>query len=84
MQQDHVHLRQVGAHRLAEREMVALHVADLHLLEAGEDAAVGLRQPVRRVVIEPVAAPLRLQRKREGGVPRDVQRTDMVHLDGDG
>ena len=45
---------------------------------------VGLRQPVRRVVMEPVAAPLRLQRQGEGGVARDVQRADMVHLDGDG
>ena len=82
-EQDHVHFRQVGAHRLAEREMVALLVAQLHRLDAREHLAVAQRQPVGRVVEQRVAAPLRLQRQREAGVAGDRDRRNMVHLHGD-
>ena len=82
-QQDHVHLRKVGPHRLAQREMVALHVANGHGLDARHDLAVAERQPVGRVVEQLVAAPLRFQRQREAGVARNVDGGDVVHLDGD-
>ena len=50
-QEHHVHGREVGAMRLAEREMVALLVAHLHLLDAREHLAAFQRQPVGRVVV---------------------------------
>ncbi len=82
-EQDHVHLLEVGADRLAEGEMVALLVAHRHLLDAGENLAAEHGQPVGRIVEKRVAAALRLQRQREAGVAGNRHGRDVVHLDGD-
>ena len=62
---------------------LALLVAHGHFLDAGKDLSAQQRQPVRRVVEERVAAPLRFERQRERRVAGDVDRRNMVHLDGD-
>ena len=43
--------------------------------------AVAEAQPVRRVVMERMAARLGLQRQHEGAVRRDIDAVDRVHLD---
>jgi hypothetical protein len=82
-QQDHVELRQLGAARLAEREMVAGFVTYRQGLNGREDAALDLRQPVRRVVGQAVPACLRLEQHRKRRVAADVDPLDRVHLHGD-
>ena len=82
-QQDHVELAQVGAPRLAEREVVADLVADLQRLHRREHPRVPQRQPVGRVVGDRMAALLRLQQQREGRIAADVDPLDRVHLHGD-
>ena len=42
--------------------------------------AVEQRQPVGRVIGERVAALLRLQQQREGGIALDVDPLDRIHL----
>ena len=41
------------------------------------------REFVGRVIGQPMAALLRLQQQREGGIAADVDARDRVHLDGD-
>ena len=50
----------------------------------GQDPAVAVAQVARQVVVEPVPAPLRFQRQREGGVGVDGHGLERVHLDRDG
>ena len=57
--------------RLDDGKMVALDVADGERLRPCEHPACLEAQPVGRVVMEPVAAPLSFQCEREGGVARD-------------
>ena len=64
--------------------MVALHVAHLDRLHRGHDLGAAHREVVGRVVEQPVPAPLRLEQQREGGIARDPDALDRVHLDGDG
>src|SRR5690606_9486473 len=69
--QDHVHFRHVCAHRFTKREVIALHISKLHLLNASENLSAKHGEPVRGVVEEPVAAPLRLKRQGETRVAGD-------------
>ncbi|MNL80755.1 hypothetical protein D3C87_2076830 [compost metagenome] len=64
-QKDHVHGRKIEPFRLAEREVVALDVAQRHLLRRRENLAVAQRQLLRGIVEEPVAAGLCLKAHRE-------------------
>ena len=82
-QQDDVEFGQLGALRLAEREVVADLVAHLERLHGGEHLVAGMRQPVGRVIGQRVPARLRFQQQREGGIAADVDPLDRVHLDGD-
>ena len=82
-QQHHVERGQLDAPRLAEREMVAVRVAHLERLHRREHPAVQQREPVGRVIGDRMAALLRFQQQREGGIAADVDPLDRVHLHGD-
>ena len=49
----------------------------------GDQLAVPQREIGRGVVEHIMAASLRLQEKREGGIPVDIDPLDRVHLKGD-
>ncbi len=80
-QQHHVHGRKVDPFRFAQREVVALLVAQFHRLYGGDDAAVAHGKPVGRIMEKLVAAGLGFQAHRKGRIPRDRDAGDMVHLD---
>ena len=63
--------------------MVADRVAHGERRHRGDHLAAAQRQPVRRVVGDGVAPPLRLQQQRKGGIAADVDPLDRVHLHGD-
>src|SRR3546814_17641270 len=50
----------------------------------GVEAVVPEGEVARQVVIEGMAAPLRLERQHECRIGVDVDAVDRVHLDGDG
>ena len=60
--------------------MVAGDVAYGEFLDGGKDAGVEQRQPVGRVIREPVAALLCFQQQGEGGVALDIDPLDRIHL----
>ena len=82
-QQDHVHFRQISAHRLAQLEMPPLLVRELHRFHPRHHLAVAEREPVRRVVEQLMATLLRFQRQCETRVAGDLHGGHMIHLDGD-
>ena len=59
--------------------MVARLVTKRQRLANGFDPALVKRQHIRRVIPNPVATALRLERKGEGGVTADVDGPDRVH-----
>ncbi len=63
--------------------MVALLVANLERLHVRDHLRAQQRQPVRRVIGDAVAAFLRFQQQREGGIAADADPLDRVHLHGD-
>ena len=80
-QQHHVEFGQLGAPRLAAS--VKWSPATSRTLSCSTVAntlAVEQRQPVGRVIGELVAALLRLQQQREGGIALDVDPLDRIHL----
>ena len=83
-QKDDVHRRKVDAPRLAHGDVVAVDVAHLDGLGDRGDRPSRMRQPVRRVVQERVAARLRFEQHGEGRVARDLDALDRIHLDRDG
>ena len=82
--QDHVHGREVDDLGRPEADMVAALAADLERAGGGDDAALAVAQLARQIVVEPVAAALRLQRQGEAAVAVDVDGLERVHLDRDG
>ena len=82
--QDHVEARQLGALRLAQREVIAQLIAHLERLHGGKHTALRYRKPVRSVVVHRMAAFLRLQQQRESRIAADVDPLDRVHLNRDG
>jgi len=69
--------------RRVQGEVAALLVAHGKRLQRGEDAAALHGEAVGRVVEQAVAATLRFETERKGGVAGDGDRRDVVHLDGD-
>jgi hypothetical protein len=63
--------------------VVALLAAQVHGLRAGHHLAVAEDQVGWRVVPDRIAALLGFQAQHEGRIAVDVDRRDMVHLDGD-
>ena len=82
-QPDHVLAGEVDRRLVPEREVVALLAPHLDRPAARRHPAVVERQPVGRVVEEPVPARLRLLHDPEGGIGGDVDPLDRIHLDGD-
>ncbi|MNT28641.1 hypothetical protein D3C72_1643430 [compost metagenome] len=82
-QMDDIHGRQIDALRFGEREMVALDVAQFHLLHRGVNLAIAHGKALRRIMEQPVSACLRLEAHGEGGVTGDIDAGDMIHLDRD-
>ena len=82
--QDHVQGGEVDGLWRAEADMVAALAADLERPRGGDDPALPVAQLARQVVVEPVAALLRLQRQGEAAVRVDVDGLERVHLDRDG
>ena len=80
----HVHDGQVEHLRRTQGEVVSLLAAHLERPRARRDPAVGEGQIVGQVVVEAVAAPLRLEGQDERAVGVDVDPFDGIHLDGDG
>jgi hypothetical protein len=64
--------------------MVALLTPQLHRLDPRHHLAIAKDQRRRRVVIERIAATLRLETEHEGRIALDIDGRHMVHLDGDG
>ena len=79
----HVEFRQILLARMSEAVMVAGLVLDGQAMAARDQFAVAEREIVRRVVEHVVAAPLRLEQQREGGIAPDIDALDGVHLEGD-
>ena len=82
-QQDHVHLREVGEPRFAEVGMVARLGPHRQALHRRAHRAVAEAQPVRRVVMQRMAARLGFHGQHEGAVRPDVDAVDRIHLDRD-
>ena len=80
-QQDRVHLRQVGEPRFAEIGMAALLGPHPQALHRRAQHALAEAQRVRRVVMQRMAARLRLHGQHESAVRRDVDGVDGIHLD---
>ena len=82
-QQDDVERIERRALGLTQREMIAGLVAHGQHLNRRHQFLAALRELVRRVVGNPVAALLRFQQQRKGRIAADVDTRDGVHLDGD-
>ena len=82
-QMNDVHLRQIDAFLLPEREMIALDVANLQRFDSGEDLAVTHGQAVGSVVKQLEATRLRFERHGEGGIAGNADAGNMVHLERD-
>ena len=82
--QDHVDAFEVELLVVAEYVVGALPAEHFELAALGVEPAVAQGQRLRQVMIQRVAAPLRLERQRKGRIRVDVDRVDRVHLDRDG
>ncbi|MDT4857990.1 hypothetical protein FQZ97_924360 [compost metagenome] len=80
-QQNHIHFRHVATHRLTQRVVITLDVADFHFFNASRNNAIAHGKAVRRVMIQLMAALLSFKRQSKSGVTRNIDRADMVHLD---
>ncbi|MNY21112.1 hypothetical protein D3C86_1546340 [compost metagenome] len=80
---DDIHGREIDTLRLRQGEMVALDVAQFHLLHRGVNLAIAHGKALRRIMEQPVSACLRLEAHGEGGVTGDIDAGDMIHLDRD-
>lgn len=78
-----VHLRQIDALLVAEREMIALDLAHLQRFDGSEDLAVAHGQAVGGIVKEFETTRLRFERHGEGGIAGNADAGDMVHLERD-
>ncbi len=61
--------------------MIALDVAQHHRLDGGIELVIAEAQAIGRVMEELVATRLSLNAHGEGGIARDIDAGDMVHLD---
>ena len=82
VQQYHVELGERRASGLAEGTVIADLVADRERLHRRHHLLAVQRQPVRGVIGQRMAALLRLQQQREGGVALDIDPFDRIHLHG--
>ncbi|SOR31837.1 protein of unknown function [Methylorubrum extorquens] len=82
--QHHVDFGEVDALRGPEGRVRALDILHRHRLSVGRDQPALHREPVRRVGVEAVTPRMRFQHQAEGGVARDADRLDRVHLNRDG
>jgi hypothetical protein len=73
--------REIERLEVAEGVMPALFAPHLEAAAARLQPAVAQAEMPRQVVIERVAARLRLERQHEGRVGVDVDRLDRIHLD---
>ena len=80
-QQDRVHFRQVGEPRFAQIGMAALLGPHGQALHWRAQHALAEAQRVRRVVMQRMAARLRLHGQHESAVRPDVDGVDGIHLD---
>ncbi|MOA24132.1 hypothetical protein D3C78_1447980 [compost metagenome] len=80
---DDIHGREIDTLRLRQGEMVALDVAQFHLLHRGVNLAIAHGKALRCVMEQPVSACLRLEAHGEGGVTGNIDARDMIHLDRD-
>ena len=78
-----VELCQVDAPWMREPVMIAGPVFDRETVAFGDQSAVPEREVGGRVIEHVVAAPLRLQQEREGGIAPNIDALDRVHLEGD-
>ncbi len=58
-------------------------VLDGEAVALGDELAVAQREIVGRVIEHVMAAPLRFEQQREGGIAPDIDALDGVHLEGD-
>ena len=79
----HVEVAEADALLLAKREIFRELVAHLDRMARGRENAACQRQGFRLVIEQRMAAELRLQHHRKGGIALDVDVLDGVHLDGD-
>ena len=80
--QHDIDARQIGDGGIAQREVIALDRAHRKRARKRRHDAIAERQIARAVIEQIVAAALRLQRQRKGGIACDVDLLDRVHLDG--
>src|SRR5205085_57694 len=69
---------------LAEAVVVAETAEHFERPATGIEAAVAQGQGLRQIMVQRMAARLRLERQREGRIRVNVDRVDRIHLDRDG
>ncbi len=79
----HVERGKVDAARMRQAVMVAGTVLYGEAVAFGHQLAIAKGEMVRGVIEHVVAAPLRLEQEREGGIAPDIDALYGVHLEGD-
>src|SRR6056297_652433 len=79
-QPDHIEISQINLDLIAQTEMITGDALHLQWPAAGDDPALGIGQPIRRIVKQLMAPGLCLFGQTKRAVSRDINRPDRVHL----